>query len=55
MTRAGALVLWLMPAWKVGDRELEPHSGNKISKKHIFSSPLTRKDAILWGTSLTER
>ena len=47
---------WLkLPAWKVGDREFEPRSGIKVSKKPIFSSPLTRKDSILWGAYVTER
>ena len=36
---------WLKPpAWKVGDRELEPHSGLEVSKKQNVSSPLTRND-----------
>ena len=47
---------WLkLPACKVGDRGSEPHSGLQVSKKQNVSSPLTRKDAILWGSSVTER
>ena len=53
---ARALVQWLkVPAWKVGNRGYEPHPGLQVSKKPIFSSPLTRKDSILWGASVTER
>ena len=34
---AGALVPWLkLPAWKVGDRGFEPHSGLQVSKKQCF-------------------
>ena len=44
-----------LPAWKVGVRGLEPHSGLQVSKKQNGSSPLTRNDSILWGTSVTER
>ena len=34
---AGALVQWLkLPAWKVGDRGFEPHSGLQVSKKKMF-------------------
>ena len=33
---------------------VEPHSGLQVSKKHNFSSPLTRKDSILWGAFVTE-
>ena len=30
---------WLkLPAWKVGDRGLEPHSGLQVSKKQYVSS-----------------
>ena len=55
-TRAGALVQWLkLPAWKVGDRGFEPHSGLQFSKEQNVFSPLTRKNAILWGASVTER
>ena len=55
-TRAGALVQWLkLPAWKVLDRGFEPHPGLQVSKKQNVSSPLTRKDAILWRASVTER
>ena len=54
--RAEALVQWLnLPSWKVGDRGLEPHSGLQVSKQQNVSSPLTRKDSILWGASVTER
>ena len=43
---------WLkLPAWKVGDRGFEPHFGLQVSKKQNVSSPLTRKNSILWGTS----
>ena len=53
---AGALVQWLMlPALKVGDRGFEPHPSLQVSKKQIVSSLLTRKDSILWGTTVTER
>ena len=52
---AGALVKWLkLPAWKVGDRGFKPHSTFQISKKQSVSSTLTRKNAILWGASVTE-
>ena len=51
--RAGALVQWLkLPAWKIGNREIEPHSGFQVSKKRV-SPLLTRKDLILWGASVT--
>ena len=54
--RAGGLVQCLqLPAWKVGDRGFEPHSGLQVSKKQNLSFPLTRKDTILWGASMTER
>ena len=47
---------WLkLPAWKVGDRGFEPHFALQVSKKQNVSSPLTREDSILWGTSMTER
>ena len=42
-------------AMVVGDRGLEPHPGPQISKKQNVSSPLIRKDLILWGASMTER
>ena len=43
------VVQWLkLPAWKVGDHGVEPHSGLQVS------SPLTRKDSIFWG-SLRDR
>ena len=52
----GALVQWLKkPAWKIGDRGLEPHSGLRVQRNKNVSSPLTRKDSILWGASVTER
>ena len=42
--RAGALVQWLkLPAWKVGDRGFNPHSGIQVSKQNVLS-PLTRED-----------
>ena len=45
---AGGLVQWLkLPAWKVGDRELEPHPGLQASNKQNVFSPLTRKDSML--------
>ena len=44
-----------LPAWKVGDRGFEPRSGLQVSKKLNVSSPLTRKDSILCGTSVTKR
>ena len=51
--RAGALVLWLkLPFWKVRDRGLVPRI--QVSKKQSVSSPLTRKDSVLWGASVTE-
>ena len=54
--QARALVLWLkLSAWKIGDRGLEPHSGLQASKNQNVSSLHTRKDAILWGASVTER
>ena len=40
---------------EVGDRGFEPHSGLQVPQKQFFSSPLTHKDAILWGASATER
>ena len=50
---AGALVQWLkLPAWKVGNRGFEPHSG---SNEQNVSSPLSRKDSTLWGASVTEK
>ena len=53
---AGALVQWVkLPAWKVGHREYEPHSVLPVLKKQNVSSPLTRKDSILWGASVSER
>ena len=52
----GVLVQWLkLPAWKVEDRGLEPHSNLQISKKQNVSSPLTRKNSILWLVSVNER
>ena len=53
---AEAPVQWLkLPAWKVGYRRFESHSGLQVSKKKNVSSPLTRYDIILRGTSLVER
>ena len=47
---------WLkLPARKVGDRGLEPHSGLQVSKKENVSSTLTRHDSILWRASVTKR
>ena len=37
------------PAWKVGDHGFEPHSSFQVPKKQNVSSPLTRKNSILWG------
>ena len=52
---AGALVQLLeLPAWKVRDCGLESHSGIHVSKEENVSSPLTRKESILWGASVTE-
>ena len=54
--RTRALVQWLkMPAWKVGDRKFEAHTGLQVSKKQNVSSPITRDVSILWGASVTER
>ena len=53
--RAGAMVQWLKLPPKVGDPGFEPRSGILVSKKQTVSSPLTRKDPMLWGASLTER
>ena len=51
----GALLQWLkLPAWKAGDRGFDPHSGLQVSKKQNVSSPLIRKDSILWGTYVAE-
>ena len=45
---------WLkLCAWIVRDSGFEPHSGLQVKK--TVSSSLTRKDSILWGTSVTER
>ena len=44
-----------LPAWKGGVPGFEPHSGLQVSKKQNDSSPLTPKDIILWGASVTER
>ena len=53
--RAGVLVQWLkLSAWKVGDCGFKL-SGLQASMKQNLSSPLTRKDSILWGASVTER
>ena len=37
----------LVPAWKVGDRRFETHSGLQISKKENVYFTLTRKNSIL--------
>ena len=51
----GGLMQWLkLPAWKFGDSWFEPRSGIQVSNKQIVSSPLNRKDFILWGASVTE-
>ena len=51
--RGEALVQWLkLPAWKVRDRG--PYSGLQVSKRQKVSSPLTSKDSILWGASVTK-
>ena len=42
----GALQWLKLPAWKVRDRKLEPHSGLQLSKKQKFSFPLTREYSI---------
>ena len=53
---AGGLLLWLkLPARKFGDRGFKPNSALQVSKKQNVSSPLTRKDPILCGASVTER
>ena len=44
-----------LPAWKVGDRGFEPHSGFQVSKKQNVSSPLTCEDSIILGASVIER
>ena len=44
-----------LPAWKVGEHGLKPHSGLQVLKKQNVSSPLTRNDSILRGTTKTER
>ena len=50
------MVQWLtLPAWKVGDRGFEPHSGLQVTKTQNVSSTPTRNDSILWGPSVTER
>ena len=49
---AGALLQWLrLPTWKGGDRVIVPLSGIQVSKKQNVSSPLTRKDSVLWATA----
>ena len=56
LRRAEALLQWLkLAAWKVGDRRFEPRFGIQVTKKQIVASPLSRKDSILWGTSVIER
>ena len=50
---AGDLVQWLnVPAWKIRDRGFALRSGLQFSKEQNVSSPLTRKDYILWGTCI---
>ena len=45
---------WLkLPAWKVKDRVFVP--GIQVSMEQFSSSPLTRKDLILWGASVIEK
>ena len=39
----------------VRDRRFEPHSGLQVSKKQNASSPLTRRDSILWGAPICDR
>ena len=44
------MVQWLkLPAWKVGIRGFEPHSGLQVSKKQNISSPLARKNIYIVG------
>ena len=43
-----------LSAWKVGDRGLKPRAGIQVLKKQNASNPLTRKDSVLWGASVTE-
>ena len=53
--RTVPLVQWFKPsAWKIGDREFEPHSGLQVSKKQNVSFLLTCKDSILCGAFVTE-
>ena len=55
-TRGRPLVQWLkLHAWKIGDCGFETRSGIQVSKKQNVSSPLTRKDLILWAASVIER
>ena len=56
LTKAGALVQWLKLL--LGKAEIagsSPTQAFKFQRKHILSSPLTRKDSILSGASVTER
>ena len=47
---------WLkLSVCKVRDGVFEPHSTLQVSEKQNVSSPLTGKDLILWGASVTER
>ena len=40
-SNGGALVQWLkLPAWKVWDRGLDPHSGRQVLKKENIFPPL---------------
>ena len=36
-TRVVLVQLLKLPAWEVGDRRFEPHSGLQVLKKHIVS------------------
>ena len=54
--RGPCMVQWLkLPAWKVADGGVEPHSGLLVSKKQNVFSPLTRKNSRLWENSVPER
>ena len=53
----GAVVkaAWLENQRLRGDRGFEPLPGLQVSQKQHVSSPLTRKDSILWGGGLRSR
>ena len=52
----GCLVRLLkLPAWKIGVAGSHTRSGIQVLKKQNVSSPLTRKDSIVWGASVTDR